>query len=94
MRYVDYRGKRLLYRAHVPILNVKYNGDACGPYRDRQQEGWTTGTMRIRWHSARPSPAITHPATGSQGLLGTARLMRAATKRSCRQANKAVSLYQ
>ena len=23
LRYVDYRGKRLLYRAHVPILNVK-----------------------------------------------------------------------
>lgn len=40
LRYVDYRGKRLLYRAHVPILNVKYDGDACGPYRDWQnQEG-------------------------------------------------------
>jgi copper amine oxidase-like protein len=40
LRYVDYRGKRLLYRAHVPILNVKYNGNACGPYRDWQnQEG-------------------------------------------------------
>lgn len=40
LRYVDYRGKRVLYRAHVPILNVKYNGDACGPYRDWQnQEG-------------------------------------------------------
>ncbi len=36
LRYVDYRGKRLLYRAHVPILNVKYDGDACGPFRDRQ----------------------------------------------------------
>ncbi len=40
LRYVDYRGKRLLYRGHVPILNVKYDGDACGPYRDWQdQEG-------------------------------------------------------
>ena len=36
LRYVDYRGKRLLYRAHVPILNIKYDGNACGPYRDRQ----------------------------------------------------------
>ena len=26
LRYVDYRGKRLLYRAHVPILNVAYQG--------------------------------------------------------------------
>lgn len=40
LRYVDYLGKRVLYRAHVPILNVKYDRDACGPYRDWQwQEG-------------------------------------------------------
>jgi hypothetical protein len=40
LRYVDYRGKRVLYRAHVPILNVRYDNDACGPYRDWQnQEG-------------------------------------------------------
>jgi len=40
LRYLDYRGKRVLYRSHVPILNVKYDGNACGPYRDWQnQEG-------------------------------------------------------
>jgi hypothetical protein len=40
LRYVDYRGERVLYRAHVPILNVRYDNDACGPYRDWQnQEG-------------------------------------------------------
>lgn len=40
LRYVDYRGKRVLYQAHVPILNVQYDGNACGPYRDWQrQEG-------------------------------------------------------
>jgi len=40
LRYVDYRGKRVLYRAHVPILNVHYDNNACGPYRDWQwQEG-------------------------------------------------------
>ena len=40
LRYVDYKGKRVLYRAHVPILNVKYSANACGPYRDWQyQEG-------------------------------------------------------
>lgn len=38
LRFVDYKGKRVLYRAHVPILNVKYDGDACGPYRDWQNE--------------------------------------------------------
>ena len=36
LRFVDYRGKRVLYRAHVPILNVRYDNDACGPYRDWQ----------------------------------------------------------
>lgn len=34
LRYVDYKGKRLLYQAHVPILNVLYDNNACGPYRD------------------------------------------------------------
>ena len=43
LRFVDYRGQRVLYRAHVPILNVQY-GDAgaragCGPtYRDWQNQ--------------------------------------------------------
>jgi hypothetical protein len=37
---VRYRGKLVLFRAHVPILNVKYDNDTCGPYRDWQwQEG-------------------------------------------------------
>jgi hypothetical protein len=40
VRFADYRGRRVLYRGHVPILNVKYHNDGCGPYRDWQdQEG-------------------------------------------------------
>src|SRR5918999_430623 len=40
LRRVAYRGKSVLRRAHVPILNVRYKNDACGPYRDWQyQEG-------------------------------------------------------
>lgn len=31
---VNYRGKRVLTRGHVPILNVQYERDVCGPYRD------------------------------------------------------------
>lgn len=43
MRFVDYRGHRVLYRAHVPILNVEYFDDGrqagCGPtYRDWQNQ--------------------------------------------------------
>ncbi len=40
LRNVDYRGKRVLARAHAPVLNVLYVNNACGPYRDWQyQEG-------------------------------------------------------
>ncbi|MEW6127724.1 MAG: hypothetical protein AB1757_11860 [Acidobacteriota bacterium] len=43
LRNVDYRSKRMLGRAHVPILNVLYDGNRCGPYRDWQwQEGMFT----------------------------------------------------
>jgi hypothetical protein len=38
LRSVDYRGKRVLRRAHVPILNVRYRRDRCGPFRDWQNE--------------------------------------------------------
>jgi hypothetical protein len=77
LRYVDYRGKRLLYRAHVPILNVKYDGDACGPYRDWQdQEGMLSanGTDVASGFRLCPSPATTILDTGSDAgnYLGVA----------------------
>jgi hypothetical protein len=31
---VNYLGKRVLTRGHVPILNVQYDRNLCGPYRD------------------------------------------------------------
>jgi hypothetical protein len=40
LRDVRYKGKLLLKRMHTPILNVDYDGGACGPFRDWQwQEG-------------------------------------------------------
>ena len=37
---VEYLGKRVLHRAHAPILNVQYERNLCGPYRDwSYQEG-------------------------------------------------------
>jgi len=40
VRDVKYKGKSVLKRGHVPVLNVQYVGNACGPYRDWQyQEG-------------------------------------------------------
>jgi hypothetical protein len=42
LRNVKYKGKTVLYQAHVPILNVEYeNGGNCGPfYRDWQNHEW------------------------------------------------------
>lgn len=36
LRDVRYKGKMVLKRANVPILNVLYDGNTCGPYRDWQ----------------------------------------------------------
>ncbi|MGH9182554.1 MAG: hypothetical protein ACRDZ9_01830 [Acidimicrobiales bacterium] len=68
LRYVDYKGKRVLYRAHVPILNVRYDGNACGPYLDWQyQEGMiqATGADVAPGFRLCPSPATTILDTGS-----------------------------
>lgn len=34
LQKVRFRGKLVLKRAHVPILNVNYDNDTCGPFRD------------------------------------------------------------
>ena len=34
LQNVYYKGRRILSRAGVPIFNVKYADDVCGPYRD------------------------------------------------------------
>jgi Copper amine oxidase, enzyme domain len=68
LRYVDYKGKRVLYRAHVPILNVKYNANACGPYRDWQyQEGMiqSQGIDVAPGFRFSSGPALTIMDTGS-----------------------------
>lgn len=41
LRNVKYKGKTLLFQAHVPVLNVEYEGVACGPhFRDWQYDEW------------------------------------------------------
>jgi hypothetical protein len=67
LRFVDYRGRRVLYQAHVPILNVLYDGQ-CGPYRDWQyQEGMidASGTNVAPGFLLCPTPAKTILDTGS-----------------------------
>jgi len=77
LRYVDHLDRRVLYRAHVPILNVLYDGNACGPYRDWQ---WQEGMLQAAGSNVAPgfllasSPAKTILETGSDTgtFLGTA----------------------
>jgi hypothetical protein len=78
LREVDYRGKRVLYRAHAPILNVQYDGNACGPYRDWLfaesyiQANGTDVAQGIRWC---PTPARTildPPETDTGNFRGVA----------------------
>ena len=77
LRSVNYRGKRLLSRGHVPILNVKYDQDACGPYRDWQFEegrinavGTDVGTTGFRLCS-QPAETIVNTGSNSGSFLGT-----------------------
>jgi hypothetical protein len=77
LRYVDYRGKRVLYRGHVPILNVKYDNNACGPFRDWQnQEGMiqADGIDVAAGFRLASSPAKTFITSGSDAgnYLGVA----------------------
>lgn len=63
-----YKGTKVLHRAHVPILNVHYADDACGPYRDWQhQEGsfQANGTDATSGIRLCPSPAKTIIESGS-----------------------------
>ena len=59
IRDVKYRGKSVLKRGHVPILNVQYVPQSCGPYRDWQYaEGFFNA----------PSAGSTNPADGIRVL--------------------------
>jgi hypothetical protein len=64
LREVDYRGKRVLRRAHVPILNVQYDGNACGPFRD-----WLFEESYIQANGIDVAPGIRQCPTPAQTIL-------------------------
>jgi hypothetical protein len=77
LRRVNYRGKRVLFRAHAPILNVQYDGNACGPFRDwlwQESRIQANGTDVAQGIRRCPSPAQTCLESGTdQGnFLGVA----------------------
>jgi hypothetical protein len=59
---IRYRGQKVLAHLHVPLLNVRYDDDLCGPYRDwLYQESCfdalgtdVKGTKGIRWCDTPP----------------------------------------
>ena len=66
---VYFRNKKVLHRAHVPILTAKHNasGANCGPYRDWQ---WDESQFSASFSGAgitNPNPAGTILETGSDG---------------------------
>ena len=71
VRFVDYRGKRVLFRAHVPVLNVKYGADKCGPYRDWQYDEHCFQCDGVdlapgfRWSGVAPSTACSGSDAGN-----------------------------
>ncbi|NUP22212.1 MAG: hypothetical protein HOZ81_40360 [Streptomyces sp.] len=72
LRHVRYRGRTVLYRAHVPILNVEYvqaTAGGCGPtYRDWQNSEacfQATGQNVAPGFRICPSPALTILDTGT-----------------------------
>lgn len=62
IRDVKYKGKSVLKRGHVPVLNVEYVANACGPYRDWQYaEGFFNAPEE---NSVNPAPGIRVLAPG------------------------------
>lgn len=61
VRDVKYRGKSVLKRGHVPVLNVQYTPPTCGPYRDWQ---WQEDMFQTPDGSPETSPGIKVLAPG------------------------------
>src|SRR5215217_4311371 len=77
LQNVRYRGKLVLFQAHAPILNVQYDGNACGPFRDWLfEESWvqadgTNVAPGIR-RSQSPAQTILESGTDSGNFRGVA----------------------
>jgi hypothetical protein len=63
IRDVKYKGKSVLKRGHLPVLNVQYVPANCGPYRDWQ---WSEDYFSV------PTSGVTYPngTGGGIALLG------------------------
>ena len=64
LQNVMYRGKLVLFQAHAPILNVRYDGDACGPFRD-----WLFEESFIEADGTNVAPGFRRSQTPAQTIL-------------------------
>src|SRR5215216_1483727 len=64
LQNVMYRGKLVLFQAHAPILNVRYDRDACGPFRD-----WLFEESWVQADGTNVAPGIRRSQTPAQTIL-------------------------
>jgi hypothetical protein len=64
LKNVRYRGKLVLFQAHAPILNVRYDRDACGPFRD-----WLFEESWVQADGTNVAPGIRRSQTPAQTIL-------------------------
>ncbi len=64
LRNVTYRGKLVLFEAHAPILNVQYDNNACGPFRD-----WLFEESFLQADGTNVAPGIRRSQTPAQTIL-------------------------
>src|SRR6266851_1411373 len=69
LRHVFYKGKRVFWRAHLPLLNVKYDPGGCGgsylSYRD-----WANGLVRFEATNV-IAPGYSEPASAPRTVCDT-----------------------
>jgi hypothetical protein len=71
LREVRFRGSLVLLTAHVPVLNVHYEGDTCGPFRDWLKEEScmaVAGTQEVQpgfYVTSQPAGTICNTGTDS-----------------------------
>ncbi len=69
LRHVFYKGKRVFWRAHLPLLNVKYDPGGCGgsylSYRD-----WANGLVRFEATNV-IAPGYSEPTSAPRTVCDT-----------------------
>jgi hypothetical protein len=60
VRNAQYNGRLVFTKAHIPIISVKYDDDACGPFRDWQFQESVFNCTNVTGMGRCDGPAITN----------------------------------